>query len=98
MIESLTMMSRNLIDPATMVTHVGGLTAVVETTLHLPEIPGGKKLIYTNIDMPLTAIGDFAAKGASDPLCKGLAAIVAKTNGLWSTEAEQYLLANARKI
>jgi threonine dehydrogenase-like Zn-dependent dehydrogenase len=98
MIESLTMMSRNLIDPATMVTHVGGLTAVVETTLHLPEIPGGKKLIYTNIDMPLTAISDLAAKGASDPLCMGLAAIVTKTNGLWSTEAEQYLLANARKI
>ncbi|MBI4978283.1 MAG: zinc-binding dehydrogenase [Spirochaetes bacterium] len=98
MIESLDMMGRNKIDPATMVTHVGGMTAVVETTLHLPEIPGGKKLIYTNIDMPLVAINDFASKGASDPLFKELAAIVSKTNGLWSSESERYLLANAKKL
>jgi hypothetical protein len=39
-----------------MITHVGGLDAVIDTTLHLPDIPGGKKLIYTQISMPLTAI------------------------------------------
>ena len=42
-----------------MVTHIGGLNAVVDTVLNLPQIPGGKKLIYNHIDLPLTAIDDF---------------------------------------
>lgn len=29
-----------------MITHIGGINAVADTTLRLPEIPGGKKLIY----------------------------------------------------
>jgi hypothetical protein len=81
-----------------MVTHVGGLNAVVETTLNLPKIPGGKKLIYTNIEMELTAIEDFKGKGAGDPLFAKLAEIVDSRNGLWSVEAEEYLLANAKAI
>jgi len=80
------------------VTHVGGLNAVVETTLNLPRIPGGKKLIYTNIEMELTAIEDFEEKGAGVPLYAGLAEIVESRNGLWSVEAEEYLLANAKAI
>lgn len=98
MVESLEMMSRGLIDPASMVTHVGGLGSVVHTTLNLPKIPGGKKLIYTNIDMELTAIADFEDKGKGDPMFAGLAEIVKKNNGLWSAEAERYLLANAKQI
>ena len=38
--EALKMMSAGM-DPAGLVTHVGGLNAVVETTLNLPSIPGG---------------------------------------------------------
>ncbi|MCA1747147.1 MAG: zinc-binding dehydrogenase, partial [Bacteroidales bacterium] len=36
------------LDPAGLVTHIGGINAVIETTLNLPEIPGGKKLIYNH--------------------------------------------------
>jgi len=39
MIESLKMMEKGLINPAAMITHVGGLNSVVETTLNLPKIP-----------------------------------------------------------
>ena len=81
-----------------MVTHIGGLDSVVETTLKLPEIPGGKKLIYTNIRMELTAISDFEEKGKTQPLFAGLAEIVKRNNGLWSAEAEKYLLAHAEPI
>lgn len=98
MIESLNMMAKSLIDPASMVTHVGGLNSVVETTLNLPKIPGGKKLIYTNIDMELTAISDFEEKGKGDPLFAKLSEIVKRNNGLWSAEAEKHLLANAKVI
>jgi threonine dehydrogenase-like Zn-dependent dehydrogenase len=98
MIESLELMGEGLINPATMVTHIGGLNSVVDTTLNLPKIPGGKKLIYTNIEMELTAINDFPQKAASQPLFGELARIVEDNNGLWSVEAEKYLLENAKPI
>ena len=95
--EALEMMSRGL-DPAGLVTHIGGMNAVIDTTLKLPEIPGGKKLIYTHKSMELTAISDFAKKGETDPFFKKLAEITDKSNGLWSVEAEKYLLENAPEI
>ena len=97
MVESLKMFAKGL-DPAGLVTHIGGLNAVIDTTLNLPQIPGGKKLIYTHVDMPLTAISDFAEKGKTNPFFAKLDEIVSKTNGLWSVEAEEYLLANAKSI
>lgn len=89
--EALQLMSEG-VDPSGLVTHIGGINAVIEATLHLPEIPGGKKLIYNHIEMPLTAIADFDEKGNSDPLFAGLAEICNRNNGLWSVEAEEYLL------
>jgi L-sorbose 1-phosphate reductase len=98
MIESLDMMAKGLINPSSMITHIGGMNSVVATTLTLPKIPGGKKLIYTNIDMELTAITDFREKGKTDPMFAGLADIAEKNNGLWCAEAEQYLLEKAKAI
>ncbi|PWL48165.1 MAG: L-sorbose 1-phosphate reductase [Clostridiales bacterium] len=92
MLESLAMMEKGLLNPAAMVTHVGGLDAVVDTTLRLPKIPGGKKLIYTHISMPLTAIADFERLGAADPMFAKLAELCAAHNGLWNAEAERFLL------
>lgn len=91
--EALAMMSCGL-DPAGLVTHIGGLDAVIDTTMNLPSIAGGKKLIYTHITLPLTAIADFAAKGKSDDRFAQLDRICANHNGLWSVEAERYLLDN----
>ena len=90
--EAATMMKEGRLTPSIMVSHVGGLNAVPEATLHLPEIRGGKKLIYTGVDMPLTAISDFAKLGESDPFFAKLDELCKKNNGLWSAEAEQYLL------
>jgi len=95
MLESLSMMERGLIDPSAMITHVGGLDSVIETTLNLPKIPGGKKLIYTQISMPLTAIEDFGA--SDDPVLKKIADIIKNNNGLWCFDAEKYLL-EAKKV
>ena len=93
--EALYYMGRGM-DPAGLVTHIGGLNAVIDTTLNLPAIPGGKKLIYTHIDLPLTAIADF---GKSDnPVLQELDRICRSHNGLWNVEAETYLLENADKL
>jgi threonine dehydrogenase-like Zn-dependent dehydrogenase len=89
--EALEIMSKGL-DPAGLVTHIGGLDAVIDTTIRLPEIPGGKKLIYTHIDLPLTPIDDFEKLGKENELFRELAAICNRHNGLWSVEAESYLL------
>lgn len=97
MIEALDYMTKGF-DPAGLITHIGGLDAVIDTTLNLPDIPGGKKLIYTHKKLPLTPLADFAEKGKTDPLFEYLAYIIAKTNGLWSVEAERFLLENAPEI
>ena len=90
--ESLKLMEEGKINPAAMITHVGGIDAVIDTTLHLPQIKGGKKLIYTGIEMPLTAIADFAELGKKDPFFAELDAVCRKNNNLWNAEAEQMLL------
>jgi threonine dehydrogenase-like Zn-dependent dehydrogenase len=97
MIESLRMTEKKLINPAVMVTHIGGLDSAAEATLKLPEIPGGKKLIYTTIDMELTAIDDFEKKGETNSHFAKLAEITGRNKGLWCAEAEMYLLENWAK-
>lgn len=96
MIESLELTAAKRINPAVMVTHIGGLDAAAETTLNLPKIPGGKKLIYTHLTMPLTALEDLRKRGEElgDARYTALADIVDAHKGLWCPEAEEYLLAN----
>ncbi len=88
------LIGKKKIDPAVMITHIGGMDAAIDTTVNLPNIPGGKKLIYTHINLPLTAIADFAALGETDDRFKVLDAYVKENNGLWSAAAEKYLLEN----
>lgn len=96
--ESLALMSEGRINPAVMITHIGGLDSVIDTTLRLPEIPGGKKLIYTNISMPLISLSDLEQAGKNNPFYRGLHEIVARNNYIWDLEAERYLLAKSSSI
>lgn len=91
--ESLYYFEKGL-DPAGLVTHIGGMDAVIDTTLKLPKIPGGKKLIYTHSTMPLTAIDEFEEKGKDSEFFAELDKLCKKHNGLWNLEAEEYLLNN----
>jgi threonine dehydrogenase-like Zn-dependent dehydrogenase len=90
--EALALSAAGKIRPSMMVTHIGGIDSVIDATANLPNIPGGKKLTYTQIDMPLTAIDDFAKLGETDPLYRKLADSCARHNGLWNAEAEKLLL------
>jgi hypothetical protein len=91
MVAALSMMADGL-DPSGLVTHIGGLDAVIDTTKRLPEIPGGKKLIYNHLQMELTAITAFEEKGKESSLFRELSEITSRHNGLWSVEAETHLL------
>ncbi len=98
MVEYLRMVEAGIMNPQVLITHIGGLNCVADTIVNLPATPGGKKLIYNNIDLELAALSDFAAKGKTDPMFAQLAELIEKTNGLWNREAEEYLLQNAPEI
>lgn len=98
MVEALDMMAKGRLNPVAMITHVGGLNAVAQTTIDLDKIPGGKKLVYTHKKLDLVAISDFAARGATDPFYAALARLADQHGGLWSKAAEDYLLSNAPEI
>jgi threonine dehydrogenase-like Zn-dependent dehydrogenase len=97
-LEALDLMGRDKINPAAMVTHIGGLTAARETTMRLPELGGGKKVIYNQIDLPLIALDDLAKLGKKSDLFAKLAQLCEDQNGLWNPEAEKLLLKKAPKI
>jgi len=94
MLEAIELAASGRLQPSFMVTHIGGLDAVPETVINLPDIPGGKKLIYNGVTMPLTAITDFARLGETDPLFRRLADLVVETHGVWNEAAEKHLLAH----
>lgn len=96
--ESIAMMEKKMLDPSGMITHVGGLDSCAETTLNLPKIKGAKKLVYTHVSMPMTAIEDFAAKAEElrgtelGDLFADLDAICKEAGGLWCPAAEARVL------
>jgi len=90
--ESLRLAEQGKVRPEVMITHVGGLDSTAQAVLTLPDKPAGKKLIYTGIRMAMTALDEFADLGKSDPRFAHLADLCARHNGLWSAEAEKYLL------
>lgn len=94
MLDIVKMIGEKKINPSVMITHIGGIDAEIDTILNLPKIPGGKKLIYTHINLPLTAISDFEKLGKDDIRFKKLDDIVKKNNNLWCAEAEEYLISN----
>lgn len=96
--EALGLTAQGLLTPSNLVTHIGGLDAAAGGIRGLPALPGYKKLIYTHISLPLTAIDDFEERGRDDPLFEALYVICRRHRGLWNAEAEAYLLANAPAV
>jgi threonine dehydrogenase-like Zn-dependent dehydrogenase len=95
--EAIELVSKGF-DLAGLITHIGGLDSVINATLNLPNIPGGKKLIYTDISLELTALDDFEEKGKTKPLFRNLFEIINGNKGLWSVAAEKYLMENWNKV
>ncbi len=96
--EALALMEKGLIHPAALVTHVGGLDASLGATLGLPNLPGGKKLIYTHLKCPLFALEDLPSLAGESTFFAELHTLVEKHGGLWSTEAEKWMLAKCPRV
>ncbi|CQR24527.1 L-sorbose 1-phosphate reductase [Yersinia enterocolitica] len=78
--------------------HILGLNDAATTTLNLPKIIGGKKLVYTGKNIPLTSLSELMSQPQTLPLLQELQTILRKTEGLWSKEAEDFVLAYAPEI
>ena len=100
--ESIALMEKKLINPSGMITHIGGLNACAEATLNLPKIKGAKKLIYTHVDLPLTAVEDFGKAAEENAgtelgeLYADLDKLCREAGNLWCAAAEKRLLAYAK--
>lgn len=90
--ECLAMSAAGQLNPSLMVTHVGGIDAVPSTLRNFPSIPGGKKLFYPHVHMPLVAIAEFRTLAEGDERFAALADLCEARNNTWNVEAEQYLL------
>lgn len=85
------LIANHKLNVAKVITHVLGLNAAAETTLSQSEIGGGKKLIYTHKKF------DRIELDKVDPKTE-LGKILKKHNGIWSHEAEQWILNNMPDI
>ena len=98
MSDSVDWIGKGYLHPEVMITHVGGLDSAFGATLDLLKVPGGKRLVYTHVKMPMTAISDFAKLGETDPFYAELDRLCTANKGLWCKAAEDYLLAHAPKL
>jgi len=98
MVDVIRLIEQNKINPGTLVSHICGLNAVIDTIKAMEKPNGAKKVCYTHLDLPLIAVDELDQWGEKDPMFKELAAIVARNGGLWCAEAEAYLLEHAPKI
>lgn len=89
--KAVKLVEEGVVHPATIVTHVLGLNEAAYVTEHQKEVGGAKKIVYTHKNMDLTKLADI------DPDSE-LGKILAKTDGIWSKEAEAYVLTNMKEI
>lgn len=98
MTDVLRLMEEKRINPGALVSHILGLGAAKETLFAMEKPSGAKKVCYNDLDLPLVAIADLEELGKTEPLYKALAEIVKRNGGVWCTEAEEYLFANAPRL
>ena len=92
--DAICCIENKIVDLAKIATHIMGLNDVCESIMQLPQLPGGKKIVYSQKNYPITDVNTFAG-GEFEQTLK---AIVEKHNGLWSAEAEQYFLEHCPEI
>ncbi len=80
---------------AKIATHIMGLNGVCKFILKLPELPGGKKIVYSQKNFAITDVTAFTEE---NELQKTLRQFVEKHDGLWNAEAEAYFLEHCEEI
>ena len=93
--DAIALIENKTVNVAKIATHIMGLNHVCESILNLPKMPGGKKIVYSGKEFPVT---DVSAFGENNELEKHLKELLDAHDGLWNAEAEQYFLEHAKDI
>ena len=93
--DAIALIENKTVNVAKIATHIMGLNHICESILNLPKMPGGKKIVYSGKEFPVT---DVSAFGENNELEKHLKELVDAHDGLWNAEAEQYFLEHAKDI
>ena len=93
--DAIECIEKKVVNLAKIATHIMGLNDVCDSIMKLPELPGGKKIVYSQKDFPIT---DVAELNDADEFQKTLKEIIARHDGLWNAEAEEYFLSNCADI
>lgn len=97
MVDAVDLIEKGVVQVGKIATHVMGLDAVPEAVLNLPDIPGGKKICYSQKRYPLTALEEFGTT-RTESWEMELAGILERNGGIWSREAEMHFLKNAPDV
>lgn len=95
--QALNLIENKTVNVAKIATHILGLNAVAKTTLDLPSLTGGKKIVYVQKSYDLTGI-DSINNMSNNEFGTELAKLIDKNNGLWSVEAENFFINNAPEV
>ena len=93
--DAIALIENKTVNVAKIATHIMGLNHVCESILNLPKMPGGKRIVYSSKEFPVTEVSAF---GETNELEKHLKELVDAHDGLWNAEAEQYFLEHAKDI
>lgn len=93
--DAIALIENKTVNVAKIATHIMGLNHVCESILNLPKMPGGKKIVYSGKEFPVTEVSAF---GENNELEKHLKELVDAHDSLWNAEAEQYFLEHAKDI
>ena len=92
--DAIRCIENKVVDLAKIATHIMGLNDVCQSIMQLPQLPGGKKIVYSQKNYPITDVNTFSGGEFEQTLKE----IVEKHNGLWSAEAERYFLEHCAEI
>ena len=92
--DAIACIENKVVDLAKIATHIMGLNDVCQSIMQLPQLPGGKKIVYSQKNYPITDVQHFSG----GEMEQKLKAIVEKHNGLWSAEAERCFLEHCADI
>jgi threonine dehydrogenase-like Zn-dependent dehydrogenase len=102
--EVLKLLGNKKLNPAQMVSVVGGLDSVIGAIENFPYLPPGKKMIYTGVKMPLVELSELKKLSKNEnttpvykKIYKDLDNIISNNKGLWCKEAEEYIM-NRKEI
>lgn len=93
--DAITLIEDKVVNVSKIATHIMGLNEVCDSILNLPNMPGGKKIVYSGKQFPVADVSDF---GTDSEFESALKELVEKHGGLWNSEAEAYFLEHAKDI